>query len=217
MFDPKKFTTGKVKPLPVYLLLDVSGSMAGEKLENLNSAVKLMIDDFINLGNSEIQIRLAILLFGSLSSIHTLPTYVDKIKWQELEIDKCKNNGHGEKGVTPMGVSFKDLKNLIEDRETTPSYAYRPLLVLVSDGKPNKGWQVHLQSLVEGGRSSKCDRMAMAIGKDADFNVLEMFVNGIGNTVFVANQAARIKEFFKLVTMSVTSRTNSMKRESGDE
>jgi uncharacterized protein YegL len=59
--------------------------------------------------------------------------------------------------------------------------------------------------------------MAMAIGQDADFNVLEMFVNGTGNTVFVANQAARIKDFFKLVTMSVTPQTNSIKRELGDE
>ena len=38
MFDPKKFTTPTAKPLPVVLLLDVSSSMSGDKIENLNKA-----------------------------------------------------------------------------------------------------------------------------------------------------------------------------------
>ncbi|HBW1732290.1 TPA: VWA domain-containing protein, partial [Klebsiella quasipneumoniae subsp. quasipneumoniae] len=42
MFDPKKFTTPTARPLPVVLLLDVSGSMSGEKIDNLNKAVRDM-------------------------------------------------------------------------------------------------------------------------------------------------------------------------------
>ena len=38
MFDPKKFTTPAAKPLPVVLLLDVSSSMSGDKIDNLNKA-----------------------------------------------------------------------------------------------------------------------------------------------------------------------------------
>ena len=36
MFDVKKFATTKIKPLPVYLLLDISGSMTGNKISTLN-------------------------------------------------------------------------------------------------------------------------------------------------------------------------------------
>ena len=35
MFDPSKFTTPSAKPLPVVLLLDVSSSMDGEKIEGM--------------------------------------------------------------------------------------------------------------------------------------------------------------------------------------
>ena len=46
MFDPKKFTTPKAKPLPVCLLLDVSSSMSGNKVDNLNKAVKRNLERF---------------------------------------------------------------------------------------------------------------------------------------------------------------------------
>ena len=51
--------------------------------------------------------------------------------------------------------------------------------------------------------------MAMAIGSDASNNVLNQFVSGTENKVFTAQDASQIKEFFKFVTMSVTTRTNN--------
>ncbi|HCA19477.1 MAG TPA: hypothetical protein DEO40_02225, partial [Treponema sp.] len=42
-FDPSKYTVAKARPLPVILLLDRSGSMSGEKISTLNSAVNEMI------------------------------------------------------------------------------------------------------------------------------------------------------------------------------
>ena len=45
-FDPSKYTVAKARPLPVILLLDRSGSMCGEKISTLNSAVNEMIQSF---------------------------------------------------------------------------------------------------------------------------------------------------------------------------
>ena len=52
-FDPSKFTAAKAKPLPVILLLDVSGSMGGEKIRNLNDAVRDMLNTFSDTENGE--------------------------------------------------------------------------------------------------------------------------------------------------------------------
>ena len=52
-FDPSKFTAPKAKPLPVVLLLDVSGSMSGEKIRNVNDAVRDMLDTFSDTENGE--------------------------------------------------------------------------------------------------------------------------------------------------------------------
>ena len=42
-FDPSKYRTVPIKPLPVVLLLDVSGSMSGDKINKLYDATIEMI------------------------------------------------------------------------------------------------------------------------------------------------------------------------------
>ena len=56
MFDPKEFATGKAKPLPVHLLLDVSGSMEGGKINELNEAVSEMIKTMADEEKMEVEI-----------------------------------------------------------------------------------------------------------------------------------------------------------------
>jgi len=199
MFDPSKFTTPKAKPLPVVLLLDVSYSMSGEKIDNLNVAVKKMISTFAEEEKMEIEILVSVITFGSEVKLHIPFTKASNINWNNLEVS----------GATPMGTALKMAKAMIEDKETTPSRAYRPTIVLVSDGQPNDRWESPLDDFINEGRSSKCDRMAMAIGHDADETVLKRFIEGTPHELFTAENAGQLHEFFQRVTMSVTMRTQS--------
>jgi len=198
-FNPADFTVAKAKPLPVVLLLDVSGSMSGEKINTLNAAVKEMISDFANAEKNEIEILVSIITFGSNVSLHMPYTSAKDVEWQDLQAS----------GLTPMGTAFSMAKAMLEDKEVTPSRAYRPTIVLVSDGQPTDDWQQPLRVLVNEGRSQKCDRMAMAIGSEVSNSVLNEFVSGTENKVFTAQDSSQIQEFFQFVTMSVTTRTNS--------
>ena len=198
-FNPANFTVAKAKPLPVVLLLDVSSSMGGESIKKLNIAVKEMISDFASAEKNEVEILVSIITFGAKVLLHTPYTSAKDIEWQDLTVS----------GSTPMGTAFSMAKAMIEDKETTPSRAYRPTIVLVSDGEPTDSWQQPLRALVNDGRSNKCDRMAMAIGGAASNSVLNEFISGTENKVFTAADASQIQEFFKFVTMSVTTRTNS--------
>ncbi len=198
-FDPSAFTAPKAKPLPVVLLLDVSTSMGGADINDLNTAVKEMVADFAKAEKSEIELLVSIITFGAEVKLELPYTSASNIEWKDLNVS----------GATPMGTAFKMAKAMIEDKEITPSRAYRPTIVLVSDGAPNDEWQRPLKELVSEGRSSKCDRMAMAIGTGADNNVLNRFVEGTENGVFTANDSSEIKKFFQFVTMSVTTRTAS--------
>ena len=198
-FNPANFTVAKAKPLPVVLLLDVSSSMGGESIKKLNIAVKEMISDFASAEKNEVEILVSIITFGAKVLLHTPYTSAKDIEWQDLTVS----------GSTPMGTAFSMAKAMIEDKETTPSRAYRPTIVLVSDGEPTDSWEQPLRALVNEGRSQKCDRMAMAIGASASNTVLNEFISGTENKVFTAADASQIQEFFKFVTMSVTIRTNN--------
>lgn len=198
-FDPSKFTAPKAKPLPVILLLDVSGSMSGEKIRNVNDAVRDMLNTFSDTENGETEIHVAIITFGSQVKLHQPLASASAIHWQDLSAD----------GMTPLGTALQMAKAMIEDKDVVPSRAYRPTVVLVSDGVPNDAWEKPLNAFISDGRSAKCDRMAMAIGADADEVVLGKFIEGTPNQLFFAENAKQLRDFFGFVTMSVTIRTKS--------
>lgn len=203
-FDPSKYTVAKAKPLPVVLLLDTSSSMntGGEqsKIVELDSAVRDMIKDFAHEEQLETEIQVSVITFGYNGVQLALPyTNASKVKMKKLEAQ----------GNTPMGMALRMAKDMIEDKETTPSRAYRPLVILCSDGAPNDDWEGPMDNFIKDGRSSKCDRMAMAIGSDANEVVLKRFIEGTENPLFYAKDASSMHKFFKFVTMSVATRSHS--------
>ena len=109
-----------------------------------------------------------------------------------------------------MGKAFALASQIIDDKSIIPSRAYRPAVILISDGCPTDSWQEALNGFIHNGRSAKCDRMALGIGADADNNVLTKFIEGTGHPVFHADDADKIHEFFKYITMSVSVRSHSV-------
>lgn len=203
-FDPSKYTVAKAKPLLVVLLLDTSSSMnaGGEqsKIVELDSAVRDMIKDFAHEEQLETEIQVSVITFGYDGVKLALPyTNASKVEMKKLEAQ----------GNTPMGTALRMAKDMIEDKETTPSRAYRPLVILCSDGAPNDDWEAPMDNFIKDGRSSKCDRMAMAIGSDANEAVLKRFIEGTENPLFYAKDASSMHKFFKFVTMSVATRSHS--------
>lgn len=200
-FDPSKYTVAKARPLPVMLLLDRSGSMCGEKITTLNSAVNEMIQSFKTAGQGEVEINLGVISFGDGGATYDL---------QLQPVSGITGISLSANGGTPMGMALRMAKDLIEDKEVIPSKGYRPAVVLVSDGAPNDAWEQPLQDFIVGGRTAKCERFAMAIGTSQDDPVLNQFLSGTESKVFLASEASKIRDFFKFVTMSVSVRSKSV-------
>ncbi|HTZ28340.1 MAG TPA: VWA domain-containing protein [Streptosporangiaceae bacterium] len=202
-FDVSEFTAPKAKPLPVVLLLDTSGSMYGDKISSLNDAVRKMLGTFRKKESQASEFLVSIITFGGTASLAYSPTPASELAYTNLSAD----------AGTPLGAAIDVAKALIEDREKTPSRAYRPLVVLVSDGVPTDSWESRLDHFIQDGRSAKCDRMALGIGREAYTGpgraTLERFIAGTEHHVFEAKDAGEIHNFFKFVTMSVVSRSLS--------
>ena len=54
-----------------------------------------------------------------------------------------------------------------------------------------------IDDFINTGRSQKCDRMAMAIGKDADEGVLKQFIDGTEHELFNAGNAKQLHELLE--------------------
>lgn len=205
-FNPADYTAPKPKPLPVILLLDTSGSMYGDKISALNVAVRKMLGTLTKEESQANEFLVSLITFGGTASLASPPTPASELAYSDLSAD----------GGTPLGAAIDVAKSLIEDREQTPGRAYRPLVVLVSDGVPTDSWESKLDRFIQDGRSSKCDRMALGIGREAYEGpgraTLERFIAGTEHKVFEAKDAGEIHNFFRFVTMSVVTRSLSQNK-----
>ncbi|MFW5980943.1 MAG: vWA domain-containing protein [bacterium] len=195
-----EFVRQEARPLPVILLLDVSGSMYGEKIMALNKSVRSMIDNFADEESTQAEIHVAVVTFGGKVALHTDLKPAREIKWEDMNAD----------GYTPLGAALDIASEIIEDKDKIPSRSYRPSVVLVSDGMPNdEDWEEKLNNFVNKGRTEKCDRWALGIGADANEAILEQFLGDREKKVFHAEDAVDIVKFFRFITMSTTSRSRS--------
>lgn len=196
------FTVPTARPLPVIILADVSGSMSTEgKIGVLNDAVSEMLATFADEDDSRAEIHISVIAFGRDGAyVHKPLLPARETKWEPLEAS----------GRTPMGGAFELARQMVEDHGTIPSRAYRPTIILVSDGVPTDDWRPPLEDLLKSERASKATRFAMGIGADANHETLAAFLANDESRVFAAHEAREIKNFFRWVTMSVTTRSRSM-------
>jgi len=198
----KDFTIAKPRPLPVIVLADASGSMSENgKIEALNHALADMVKTFASEARVRAEIQVGLITFGGSQAELFVPLAPAHQIHSMAAIPAA--------GATPLGQALALATRLLEDHDRIPSRAYRPVLVLVSDGLPTDEWEPALAALEKSERASKATRMAMAIGDDADEQVLSRFANDREAPVFRAHQARDIHRFFRAVTMSVAERTVS--------
>lgn len=198
----KQFAMAEARPLPIIVLADTSGSMEGaDKIGALNAALKEMIDSLAKESRLRADICVGIVAFGGtvtqhlpLTSAQVIPTL------SELKAD----------GATPMGEAFRLVHSWLEDRNLIPSRAYRPVIILLSDGQPTDDWEGSFKQLCASDRAQKATRLAMAIGADADEVMLKQFINDKEAPLFYAHNARDIHHFFRAVTMSVSAHSSSL-------
>jgi uncharacterized protein YegL len=201
MAELSGFTLARPRPLPVILLADASGSMSvNGKIDVMNEAIAEMIKVFAEEGDARAEIHVGAVTFGGDSAnVHQPLTRASELTWLPIEAA----------GRTPMGGAFSIAQQLIENPEVVPSRAYRPAIVLLSDGVPTDDWESPLGSLLASKRAAKADRFAVAIGEEADMRTLSAFVDDSIGRVFEAHEVRQIRQFLRWVTMSVTSRSRS--------
>ncbi len=186
------------RPLPVILLLDCSGSMSGEKIAAVNAAVRELGAEMADSRQPQGEIHVCAIRFANKAEVGMLEP---ASAWQAPELVAG--------GQTAMGAAIEALIALLDDRERVPVRAFTPTVVLISDGVPTDNFDRALDRLLEPTRRHRMVRLAMAIGADADEELLKRFIGNPEVPLVRANETARIRDFFRWVTLSVQVRTQS--------
>ena len=191
--------------VPVCLCLDVSSSMDGEPIKELNEGVKLFYDaikeDEVALYSAEI----CVVTFGGREAICN-------VDFASLELQPTPPILLA-RGMTPMGEAVNLALDLLEKRkeeyrEKGVDY-YQPWLVLMTDGAPN-GDSEQLQKAINRTstmvNSKKLTVFPIGIGAKADMGVLTKFSP---NRSPLKLQGLKFKEFFEWLSKSVSKTSQS--------
>jgi uncharacterized protein YegL len=184
------------RALPVLLLVDVSGSMGQHgKLAAQNESIGQMIDAFLVDSRTRGAIRIAVIAFGGEAAELLLPpTPVEQVQWTPPS---------EAAGRTPLGTALGMAREVLVDPAFKPQNALKATIVLTSDGIPTDDWQTPLRDLLASRAGAQADRIAVAIGEDADEAMLEQFCSD-DMPVLKAHEGQDIVEYFRRITLAVT-------------
>ena len=150
-------------------ICDCSGSMSVDgKIQALNNAIGEIIPHMraAAADNPNAQVLVRAIKFSNGAQWHVPdPTPVESFKWTDLKAD----------GITDLG---KALSMVAEQLKSPPmsNRALPPVLVLISDGQPTDDYLNGLRVLMNEPWGEKAIRIAIAIGRDADYEVLQQFI-----------------------------------------
>ena len=190
------------RPLHFIWIADCSGSMSVDgKIQSLNYAIHNAIPDMRKVAdenpNAEILVRA--IKFSSGAQWHvSQPTPVADFEWPDLSAD----------GVTDMGRALTMVAEQLKIPPMTDR-ALPPVLVLISDGQPTDDSEGGLKALMDEPWGKKAVRIAIAIGEDADLEVLQKFIGHPELKPLEANTAESLVNYIKWVSTAVLKSASS--------
>ena len=200
-FDQAEFADNPEPRCPVVLVLDTSGSMKGEPILQLNSALRDFSAALKNDRLASLRVELAIITFGkgvrAIDVRSGLPEETDDIESNamlvrpqtvEIEfdagkafatVDQFRSPVLDAQGDTPMGEAMRRALELIQDRKEIYKQNgldyFRPWIFLITDGRPtDRGWELAAEQVKQAEQRKGVVFYAVGVDK-ADLRVLNRF------------------------------------------
>lgn len=178
--------------LPIYLILDCSGSMGGEPIEAVRQGVKALLSDLRGDPTALETAFLSVITFDS--GARQVSPLTELMLFTEPNLDAS--------GSTALGEALKLLEQAL-DKEVRKSTAtqkgdWRPLVFIMTDGQPTDNWQDAADRI----KSKKLGNIiACAAGSTAATEPLKRITEVV---VKLDNlQPDTLKQFFKWVSDSI--------------
>lgn len=189
------------RQLQVFLVLDCSGSMKGDRIASLNYALQAALPELRHVAadNPEVDVRLRVLRFASTVEWHIAePVPVDEVRWTDLTAE----------GETHMGDALREIASKLSTEAMT-GRQLPPVIVLASDGYPTDDYEGGLEAFFAADHAESAIRIAIAIGSEADLEILERFIRHPTMKPLKANNASDLVQHIKWATTAPVKAASS--------
>ena len=202
---------GTVEPsrrtMTLFFVVDTSGSMSGQKMGTVNSAIEEVIPEIakISAENADAAVKIAVLQFSSgVKWLTPQPMDAADFKWNYLDAD----------GLTDFGEMCKALNEKLSRKEFMNNVAgsYAPAVFLLSDGEPTDSYERELEKLRQNNWFKAGIKIAVAIGDDANKDILTEFTGNREAVVTVHTPEALTKmiRFVSVTSSQIGSKSSGV-------
>lgn len=197
------------RTMTLFFVIDKSGSMSGNKIGAVNDAIVNVLPmlDEISATNPDAEIKVAALEFSSgCNWLYNEPKLASEFIWQDVKAD----------GLTSFGEACKELNAKLSRNGfmQAASGSFAPAIILLSDGGPTDEYVSGLDKLKANNWFKSAIKVAIAIGDDADNNVLAEFT-GTPEAVFTVHNIDALKQIIRVVAVT-SSQIGSKSSAAGD-
>jgi uncharacterized protein YegL len=196
-FGTDDFASNPEPRCPCVLLLDVSGSMNGRAIDELNAGLNTFREELLADPLATKRVEVGIVTFGPV-----------KIEMPFTGASVFYPPTLQAQGDTPMGEAIRQALNMLEDRKREYRFNgiayFRPWVFLITDGAPTDQWQGAAAALREGETSKKFAFFAIGV-KDANMEILAQ----ISPRTPLSLDGMKFRELFSWLSTSLRSVSRS--------
>ena len=185
--------------LPVYLLIDTSGSMYGEPIEAVRQGIKALLMELRTDPQALETAYISVITFSSVA-VQQCPL-TELVSFEEPQIEA--------NGLTSLGAGLELLSECIETEvvKNSPTVKgdWRPLVFILTDGVPTDTWEPFAEKLKS---ENPANIIACGAGAEASTEVLKKITNNV--IMLNSLSAGDLSQFFKWVSDSIKLSSNSL-------
>jgi uncharacterized protein YegL len=181
------------------LLLDVSGSMQGAPIAELNAGLATYKDALFADDLAAKRVEVAIVTFGG--QVQTVCDFKAVKDFQPPTL--------AAGGETPMGAAIRQGLDMVDARKKLYKANgigyYRPWVFLITDGGPTDEWQSAAEQVKQGEAKKAFAFFTVGVGNDARYDILKQ----ISVREPVKLQGLRFQDLFKWLSTSQSAVSRS--------
>jgi uncharacterized protein YegL len=188
-----------MRRLPVYLVLDCSGSMSGEPIQQVKNGVQMLVSALRQDPQALETAFLSVITFDS--SAHEAVPLTDLPSFQAPNIAATGTTAMGEALSLVADCAMRDVKKA----SATQKADWRPMVFLMTDGSPTDDFQKGLARF----KQEKWGAVVACGVDSADVGLLQQIAGEAVVTLSTADAKA-LEAFFKWVTASISTSSKSV-------
>jgi len=185
-----------MRRLPVYFLLDTSGSMNGEPIQALNNALSGMINTLRTDAQALDSLWISIITYDR--EIKEIAPLTELVSFQLPEIT-CPQSGPTNTGAG-LEYVIQKVKNDVIKGSPTQKGDWKPLLFIFTDGKPSD-MNLYREKIIEIKNLNFGAVVGCAAGPNADDAILKELTDNVVH--LDSADSSTLKQFFKWVSETI--------------